>query len=76
MKPVHLSRHARRVTRFWHISHEQVVAALEAPDRTLQTDKGRFNAIKTFADGFLRVTYKDEDDRILVVTVTPRKRPW
>ncbi|MDO8750704.1 MAG: hypothetical protein Q7K03_06130 [Dehalococcoidia bacterium] len=69
-------RHARRSMRFWRISHERVVATLEAPDRVLPMAKGRFNAIKAFEDGFLRVTYKEEDDRILVVTVTPRKRPW
>jgi len=77
VKPIVYVRHARRSMRFWHIGHERVVVAtLAAPDRVLPTAKGRFNAIKAFEDGFLRVTHKEEDDRILVVTVTPRKRPW
>jgi len=76
VKPIVYVRHARRTTRFWRISHEQVLAVLEAPDRVLPTVKGRFNAIKAVEGMFLRVTYKEEEDRILVVTVIPRRRPW
>lgn len=75
MKPLRYTRHARRALRFWEIAPDDVQAALSAPDRVLSTEKGRLNAVKQFGDRFLRVTY-EETDHILVVTVTPRRRPW
>lgn len=62
--------------RFWHIRLEEVESTLALPDRVIPTDKGRLNAIKGFGERFLRVTYMDEADHILVITVTPRRRPW
>ena len=76
MKPIVFSRHARRDTRYWGICHEEVLATLATPDRLLPTVKGRLNAIKEVEDGFLRVTYMEYEDHILIVTITPRKRPW
>ena len=62
--------------RFWNILLEDVQSTLAVPDRVLPTEKGRLNAIKRHGERFLRVTYKEEVDYILVVTVTPRRRPW
>lgn len=76
MKPVRYTRHARRVVRFWRIQEEDVLATLQNPDKVVPTEKMRHNAIKQFGERYLRVTYTEEQDSILVVTVTPRKRPW
>lgn len=38
--------------------------------------KGRQNAYKFIGDRYLRVTFKEELDHILVITVTVRKRPF
>ncbi len=76
MKPVRVGRHARRTMPFWGITMEDVMSTLSDPDKLLPTEKGRLNAIKQFGDLFLRVTYKEETDHFMVVTVTPRRKPW
>lgn len=76
MKPIRYTRHARRVTRFWGIQHEDILATLREPDRVFPTEKSRQNAVKQLGGRFLRVTYTEAEDHILVITVTPRKRPW
>ena len=62
--------------RFWNILVEDVQSTLADPDRVLPTEKDRLNAIKMLGERFLRVTYTEEADHILVVTVTPRRRSW
>ena len=62
--------------RFWNILLEDVQSTLTIPDGVLPTEKDRLNAVKRLGERFLRVTYKEEEDHILVVTVTPRRRPW
>ena len=62
--------------RFWNILLDEVQSTLEVPDRVLPTEKDRLNAIKMHGERFLRVTYKEEADHILIITVTPRRRPW
>ena len=62
--------------RFWNIPAEDVRSTLAVPDRVLPTEKGRLNAIKMLGERFLRVTYMEEADHILIITVTPRRRPW
>lgn len=76
MKPLRFGRHARRTVVFWGIKLEDVESTLSVPDRVLPTRKGRLNAIKQFGDHFLRVTYREEADHVLIVTVTPRRKPW
>ncbi|MBI2830556.1 MAG: DUF4258 domain-containing protein [Chloroflexi bacterium] len=76
MKPLRFSRHAKRTLVFWGIKLEDVQATLSTPDRVLPTEKSRLNAIKQLGNHFLRVSYKEEADHFLVVTVTPRKKPW
>ena len=73
---VAFTRHARGVTRFWGISYEDVLATIETPDSVLTTEKGRLNAIRRFETRYLRVTYTKQQDDILVITVTLRRRPW
>jgi len=46
---------------------------LSEPDETRPSIKERFNAFKTTDNVLLRVTYREEAQRIIVVTVTPRR---
>jgi len=50
------------------IDEEQVKEAINKPDKLEGTIKGRRNAFKTMEDRLLKVTYKAENDEILVVT--------
>ena len=46
------------------------------PDYIEPSIKGRKNAYKFIGSRFLRVTFKEEPENILVITVTIRKKPF
>ncbi len=75
-KPVIVPRHARRRLRWRDVSREEVIAVVTSPDRTAPSIKERTNAFKALGGRFLRVSYKEEADAILIVTVTVRKKPF
>ena len=60
--------------RRYAITEEEVQSVLTTPNRVESAVKGRTNAIKEEAGRILRVTYVEEAHRIVVVTVTPRRR--
>lgn len=72
-KPLYVSRHARRRLRRHGISEEQAAAVLQAPDTSEPSIKGRTNAFKAVEGRTIRVTYMEEAERIIIVTVTPRR---
>jgi hypothetical protein len=49
---------------------------LEKPDYTEPSAEGRSNAWKKAGEKFLRVTYKDEPARILVITAVKKRKAW
>jgi hypothetical protein len=55
------------------ISEESVVSTLREPDQLLPSIKGRYNALKKINTKVIRVTFLEEADHILIVTVSPRK---
>ena len=56
------------------ISEEDLETVLLEPESLDSTAKGRMNATKVVAGRILRVTHKVEEARIMIVTVTPRRR--
>ena len=70
MKPIVLSRHARNRVRLYRVSLEEVRRVLEEPSSVKDSIKGRRNAYGTLGGRVLRVTYIEEGERIVVVTVT------
>jgi len=55
------------------INEESVLSALEKPDQLLPGVKNRYNALKKVDAGIIRVTFVEEADDMLVITVSPRK---
>jgi hypothetical protein len=76
MKVVRYDRHARRRMKEREVTEEEVEMTINTPEYTEPSLKGRNNAFKFMRDRFLRVTYKEEYDHILVITVTVKKRPF
>ncbi len=76
MKPKKYTRHAKNRMRMHNITEAEVEAALEKPDFAEPSVDGRVNAWKETGGKFLRVTYKDEPARILVVTAVKKKKGW
>ncbi len=76
MKLIKYDRHAKRRMKDRRVIDDEVKSAIENADFLEQSIKGRFNAFKFINGRYLRVTFKEEPDHILVITVTIRKKPF
>jgi len=71
---VGFTRHARNRLRFYRLSQDAAVEVLNAPGQVTPRYHGRMNAWKRMPGGWLRITYIDEGEVRVVVTVTLRPR--
>lgn len=76
MKLIKYDRHAKRRMKDRHVIDDEVKSAIEDADFLEQSIKGCLNAFKFINGRYLRVTFKEEPDHILVITVTIRKKPF
>ncbi len=76
MKSIRYDRHAKRRMKEREVAEEEAEMAINNPDDIEPSIKGRKNAYKFIGNRFLRVTFKEETENILVITVTIRKRPF
>jgi len=76
MKLVKYSRHAKRRMSERGVSEEDAALTIDGPELMEQSLKDRKNAYRYMGGRFLRVTFKENDDHILVITVTIRKTPF
>ena len=75
VKAVRLTRHARNRMRWHQISEDLIHATLQAPDWEEPSGAGRINRWKRVVDRFLRVTYREEPNRIVVISAVFKRRP-
>jgi len=73
-REIHLTRHAQRRMKWRNISLDDVEACLTYPDRVEQMPTGRTNASKSIGKKLIRVSYVEEEERIMVVSVVDRNR--
>ena len=76
MKQIKYDRHARKRMKERDVTEDETEFVIENPDFYEPGIKGRTNAFKFLNGRYLRVTFKEESDHILVITVTIRKRPF
>ena len=76
MKPIRYDRHAKRRMKDRHVTEADVELAIENVDSLEQSIKGRINAFRFLNGRYLRVTFREEPDQILVITVTIKKKPF
>lgn len=76
MKPIKYARHAKNRMRQHVIEESEVEATITEPDFTEPSIEVRINAWKKSDDKFLRVTYRDELSRILVITAVKKRKGW
>jgi hypothetical protein len=76
MKTVKYLRHARNRMRRHEISEAEVESTIENPEFMEPSIEGRINAWKEISAKFLRVTYKEETDGILVITAVKKRKGW
>lgn len=76
MKPIKYTRHAKNRMRMRNISDFEISTAIGEPDFTESSVDDRANVWKKSADKFLRVTYKELVDKIVIITAVKKKKGW
>ena len=76
MKKFKYLRHAKNRMRWHLISEVEVESAIKKPDFFEPSTEGRFNAWVKASEKFLRVTYKEEPDRYIIITAVKKKKGW
>lgn len=76
MKPIKYMRHARNRMRWHKITEAEVESTIEKPDFLEPSLEGRLNAWLKTSEKFLRVTYKEESDRYIILTAVKKKKGW
>ncbi|MBI4689613.1 MAG: DUF4258 domain-containing protein [Nitrospirae bacterium] len=71
-KVIRFDRHARRRMKWRKISEEEVNLVLSCPDKTEQSIKGRTNVYKAIGARYIKVTYKEFSDEILIISVVDK----
>lgn len=71
-KAIRFDRHARRRMKWRKISEDEVNSVLNGPDKTEQSIKGRTNVYKTLGSRYIKVTYKEFSDEILIISVVDK----
>lgn len=71
-KTIRFDRHARRRMKWRKISEEEVKLTLDSPDKIEQSIKGRINVFKAIGKKYIKVTYKEFADEILVISVVEK----
>lgn len=67
------SRHAKRQMKWREITEEEVKLTLSGYDKIEASVKGRKNAFKKLGTRLIKVTFKEEDNKITVITALERK---
>lgn len=68
MEVIIFDRHARHRMKWRKITEDEVKIVLAEPEKIETTEKGRLNAFKSVNERYLKVTYKEFPDHILVIT--------
>lgn len=69
-------RHAKRRMNERDVSEDEVEAVIAAPKYCEPSVKGRTNAFGFMNGRHLRITFRQETDHVLIITVTVRKKPF
>ena len=76
MKQILFDRHARKRIKERGAGDMEVESVIRDQELLLPSVKDRMNAFRWLNGRYLRVTFKEETDAILVITVAVRKRPF
>jgi hypothetical protein len=71
-KSIRFDRHAKRRMKWRKISEEEVFSVLNEPDKNESSIKGRINVYKRIGQRYLKVTYKEFVEEILIISVVDK----
>ena len=74
LKVIYFSRHAKRQMKWRKISEEEVQNTLFDPEEIRDSIEGRKNAYKHINKKWIKATFKEEYDKITIVTVIDKNK--
>ena len=74
MKRVYLTRHAKRRMKWRDILLAEVEETLSRPDKIEHLSEGRVNAFRSIGAKLSRVSYMEQKDCIIVISVVDKNK--
>jgi len=71
---ISFSRHARRQMKWRDITEDEVKDTILYPESVEDSIKDRKNAFKHIGNKYLKVTYREESNKIIIVTVVDKNK--
>ncbi len=71
-KAIRFDRHAKRRMKWRKISEEEALSVINEPDSNEVSIKGRINLYKKMGQRYLKVTYKEFPEEILIISVVDK----
>lgn len=71
-KPIRFDRHAKKRMKWRKIFEDEVYSVINEPDKIEQSIKGRINLYKRIGQRYLKVTYKEFSEEILIISVVDK----
>lgn len=72
MKEIRYDRHAKRRMKWRNITKEEVEEVFKLPEKSESTVKGRLNVFKKIGDRYLKVTFKEFEEYILIISAVDK----
>jgi len=71
---IYFSRHVRRQMKWREISEDEIKNTILSPEKIEDSIKDRKNAFKHIDKKWLKVTFKQENDKIVIITVIDKNK--
>jgi hypothetical protein len=71
---IELSRHAKRQMKYREIAEDEIIEVVTVPERVEDAMYGRKNAFKKIGDKLLKVTYRYEGQKLVIITAVIKGR--
>lgn len=71
---IYFSRHARRQMKWREISEDEIKNTILSPEKIEDSIKDRKNAFKHIGKKWLKVTFKQESNKTVIITVIDKNK--
>jgi hypothetical protein len=76
VKTIKYTRHARNRMRLHRITEVEIELSIKKPEHLEPSVEGRSNVWIETSGKFLRVTYKEKEDRFLIISAVKKRKKW
>jgi hypothetical protein len=75
-KMIKYTRHAKNRMRLHRLTEAEIESAIDNSDFIEPSSEGKLNAWKKVSEKYLRVTFKEEAGKVLIITAVKKKKGW